>query len=89
MCNHDPFYIHENEYWGGSGCPICQAERVAMPPAGTCPVCGRDLTACGDWLACARERAVMDADARATATDALPRFGVYIASEWAGEELPF
>jgi len=47
MCKHDPIYQRENEAQGGAGCPLCHRERRAggvMPPAGICPVCGRDLT---------------------------------------------
>lgn len=46
-CKHDPIYQRENEAQGGAGCPLCHRERraaVVMPPAGTCPVCGRNLT---------------------------------------------
>jgi predicted amidophosphoribosyltransferase len=42
MCKHDPVYKQSNESMGGTGCPICNAERNRYT-SGVCPDCGRNL----------------------------------------------
>lgn len=60
MCKHDQVFKTENESFGGWGCPLCHAERrrATMPPAGVCPVCGRNLTEHPHgWQECAADDA--------------------------------
>ena len=62
MCKHSIIYQRENEFYGGIGCPICHAERVVMPPAGTCEECGLDLTDCAPSATVVQVAEVYDAD---------------------------